>query len=159
MSSTSGKKFRRTRSSPCNSSRARNLGQRPRDVEGPGGRVGREELGLLALVVGAREPGGERVGKSRATGSLDSLSDQNSVNILSEFRTICDAFSVVQSSAKQPWSFREFSSNEYAGENLVNPSIPKMEVLDACFQNCIKENVSQQYIFKTFSTFKNIQRP
>ena len=34
--------------------------------------------------------------------------------------------------------------------NLVNPSIPKMEVLDACFQNCIKENVSQQYIFKTF---------
>ena len=35
-------------------------------------------------------------------------------------------------------------------ENLVNPSIPKMEVLDACFLNCIKENVSQQYIFKTF---------
>ena len=34
--------------------------------------------------------------------------------------------------------------------NLVNPSIPKMEVLDACFLNCIKENASQQYIFKTF---------
>ena len=29
--------------------------------------------------------------------------------------------------------------------NLVNPSIPKMEVLDACFENCIKENVFQKY--------------
>ena len=33
--------------------------------------------------------------------------------------------------------------------NLVNPSIPKMEALDACFYNCVKENVFQQieYIF------------
>ena len=35
-------------------------------------------------------------------------------------------------------------------QNLVNPSIPKMEGLDACFQNCLKENVSQQYMIKTF---------
>ena len=33
-------------------------------------------------------------------------------------------------------------------EHLVNPSIPKMEVLDACFKNSIKENVFQLYIFK-----------
>ena len=30
-------------------------------------------------------------------------------------------------------------------KNLVNPSIPKMEVLNACFLNCIKENVFQKY--------------
>ena len=44
-------------------------------------------------------------------------------------------------------------------KNLVNPSIPKMEVLDACFENCIKENVSQQYIFKHFKRLKTWGKP
>ena len=39
-------------------------------------------------------------------------------------------------------------------EHLVNPSIPKMEVLDACFKNSIKENVFQLYIFKICKRFK-----
>ena len=37
--------------------------------------------------------------------------------------------------------------------NLVNPSIPKMEVLDACFQKCVKENVFQQDIFKRLKIY------
>ena len=37
--------------------------------------------------------------------------------------------------------------------NLVNPSIPKMEVLDACLLNSVKENVFQQYIFKRLKIY------
>ena len=38
-------------------------------------------------------------------------------------------------------------------ENLINPSIPKiegLESLDAFFKNCVKEIVFQQYIVKCF---------